>query len=272
MRVLAINDVSCVGKCSLTVSLPIISACGIECNVLPTALLSTHTGGFKDYTFLDLTGEIPDILRHWKSLGLTFDYICSGYLGSIDQIELVRQIKKEFLADGGVFIVDPVMGDGGKLYSGFTPAFLEKMKSLCKEADYILPNMTEACYLSDTPYPLTNESAISAFARLQALCPRPVLTGVVDNNEISVCYADENGQPVFYTHENVQGFFHGAGDVFASAFVGALARGKSQAKAIQLASDFSVACIRRTDVEVPDKRYGLNFEAELFSFLKNLNA
>ena len=272
MRVLAINDVSCVGKCSLTVSLPIISACGVECNVLPTALLSTHTGGFKDYTFLDLTGEIPDILRHWKSLGLTFDYICSGYLGSIDQIELVRQIKKEFLADGGVFIVDPVMGDGGKLYSGFTDKFLEKMKSLCKEADYILPNMTETCYLSDLPYPLTKESAITAFSRLQAVCPRPVLTGVVDNNEISVCYADENGKPVFYTHENVQGFFHGAGDVFASAFVGALARGKSQAKAIQLASDFSVACIRRTDVEVPDKRYGLNFEAELFSFLKNLNA
>lgn len=271
MRVLAINDVSCVGKCSLTVSLPIISACGIECCVLPTALLSTHTGGFKDYTFLDLTEEIPDILRHWKSLGLTFDYICSGYLGSIDQIELVRQIKNEFLCDGGVFIVDPVMGDSGKLYSGFTDKFLEKMKSLCKEADYILPNMTEACYLSDLPYPLNKESAITAFSRLQTICPRPVLTGITDNEQIRVCYADENGKPVFYTHENVEGFFHGAGDVFASAFVGALARGKSQAQAIVLAADFTTATIRRSAKEVSDKRYGLNFEAEIFTFLKNLN-
>ena len=124
MRILAINDVSCVGRCSLTVSLPIISACGVECNVLPTALLSTHTGGFDGYTFRDLTGDIPSILAHWKTLGLKFDCIYSGYLGSIEQIELVSRIQEEFLTEGGIFVVDPVMGDNGNLYRGFTEEYV----------------------------------------------------------------------------------------------------------------------------------------------------
>ena len=159
MRVLAINDISCVGRCSLTTSLPIISACGVECNVLPTAILSTHTGGFDGYTFCDLTKELDGILTHWKSLGLQFDFIYSGYLGSIAQIETVLAIKKDFLAKNGKFIVDPVMGDGGKLYAGFTAEYVEKMRELCREADYILPNVTEACYLADLPYPLTKDNA-----------------------------------------------------------------------------------------------------------------
>ncbi len=270
MRVLAINDVSCVGKCSLTVALPIVSACGVEYNVLPTALLSTHTGGFTGYTFLDLTGEIPDILRQWKSLGLQFDYICSGYLGSIEQIQLVLQVKNEFLKLGGTFIVDPVMGDGGMLYSGFTSPFVEEMKKLCAAADYILPNSTEASYLSNVSYPLTKESALVAFERLKTLCPHPVLTGIADENKIAVCYADEDGNPVFYTHENIEGTFHGAGDVFASAFIGCLANGKTQEQAVKLSSDFTEACIRRAEKEVEDKRYGLPFEEEIFPFLQKL--
>lgn len=270
MRVLAINDVSCVGKCSLTAALPIVSACGIECNVLPTALLSTHTGGFSGYTFLDLTGEIPDILRHWKSLGLQFDYICSGYLGSIQQIQMVLQVKNEFLKPGGKFIVDPVMGDGGKLYSGFTAAFVDEMKKLCAAADYILPNMTEACYLSGVSYPLTKATALTAFQRLHALCPCPILTGIADDNQIDVCYANKDGAPTFYTHENVEGAFHGAGDVFASAFVGCLANGKTQEEAVKLSSDFAEDCIRRAEKEVTDKRYGLPFEAEIYPFLQKL--
>ena len=272
MRVLAINDISCVGKCSLTVTLPILSACGVECNVLPTALLSTHTGGFTDYTFRDLTDEIPAILSHWKSLGLTFDFICSGYLGNTSQIELVMQIKREFLAENGVFIVDPVMGDNGKLYDGFTPEYVEKMRALCREADYILPNVTEACYLADIPYPLTANTAIVALEKLCELCPRPVITGITDNEGVSVCFSDENGTPQIYHHENVEGFFCGAGDVFASAFVGGLAKGKDEHTAITLASEFTAAAIRRSAKEVADKRYGLNFEAEIFTFIKNLNA
>ena len=270
MRVLAINDISCVGKCSLAATLPIISACGIECNMLPTAILSTHTGGFEGYTFRDLTEDIPAILAHWKSLGLKFDYIYSGYLGSISQIDLVLQIKKDFLKEGGTLIVDPVMGDNGALYAGFTPKYVEKMRSLCSAADYILPNDTEACYLAEAPYPLTKDSAFCALEILQKLCPRPVITGINANGEIGLCYHDGK-QGKFMTHENVEGFFCGAGDVFASAFVGCLARGKDEETAICLASDFAAAAIRRSAKEVPDKKYGLNFEAEIFTFLKNLN-
>ena len=272
MRVLAINDVSCVGKCSLTAALPIISACGIECNVLPTAILSTHTGGFTGYTFRDLTEDIGGILKHWKTLGLKFDYILSGYLGSAEQIDLVSSVKQEFLADGGKFVVDPVMGDSGALYAGFTDEFVEKMRGLCREADYILPNMTEACLLADMPYPLTKKTASEALERLTKLCPFPIVTGITDNSEISVYFTNRSGCAYSITHENVEGFFCGAGDVFASAFVGALARGKHEADAIALASEFVTAVIRRSSKEVPDKRFGLNFEAEIFPFLKQLNS
>lgn len=272
MRILAINDISCVGKCSLAATLPIISACGIECNVLPTAILSTHTGGFEGYTFRDLTEDIPAILAHWKSLGIQFDYIYSGYLGSIDQIDLVLQIKKDFLDANGKLIVDPVMGDNGKLYAGFTEKYVEKMCELCKAADYILPNETEACYLSDSPYPLNKESAPIALNKLTELCANPIITGITDNNRVYVYYNEDIGKATTYSNENVEGFFCGAGDVFASAFVGCLAKGKSQTEAIKLSSDFTAAAIRRSAKEVPDKKYGLNFEAEIFTFLKNLNA
>ncbi|MBR2023722.1 MAG: pyridoxamine kinase [Clostridia bacterium] len=273
MRVLAINDVSCVGKCSLTVSLPIISACGVTCDVLPTALLSTHTGGFTGYTFLNLTSEIPDIVRHWKSLGLRFDYIYSGYLGDAEQIDLVENIKNEFLAKNGKFIVDPVMGDSGKLYANFTNEFVAKMRELCKQADFILPNLTEACFLADLPYPKTGQAVPveKLTQKIAGICPRPIITGIVENDTISIYYLDENGAICRESAENIQGFFHGSGDVFASAFVGALARGKDERTAIRLCTQFLSATIRRSAQEVTDSRYGLNFEAEIYTFLQNLN-
>ncbi len=270
MRVLAINDISCVGKCSLTATLPILSACGVECTVLPTALLSTHTGGFEGYTFRDLTKDIPAILQQWKTLELTFDYIYSGYLGSIAQIDLVKQIVKNFLSEGGKLIVDPVMGDSGKLYDGFTQEYVAQMRSLCQTADYILPNETEACLLAELPYPLTAKSSPLALEKLCCLCKNPIITGIADGKQVSVYYM-EKAQMQILSHENVSGFFCGAGDVFASAFVGCLANGKSETQAIVLASQFVAACIRRSAREVPDKRYGLPFEKEIFSFLKNLN-
>lgn len=273
MRVLAINDISCVGKCSLSVSVPIISACGVTCDVLPTALLSTHTGGFENYTFRDLTSDIPDILKHWKSLGITFDCIYSGYLGSIEQIELVAQIKREFLSENGLFIVDPVMGDSGELYAGFTQAFVDKMRELCKQANYILPNVTEACYLSGVPYPDECQSYPTAtvLERLKTLCARPIVTGIHNGRNILVSYIGENGEQKEFSAENVPGFFCGAGDVFASAFVGALMRGKNQDDAVLLASKFVTNAIVRSATEVEDKRYGLNYEKEIFAFLKDLN-
>lgn len=271
MRVLAINDLSCVGKCSLTVTLPILSACGITCDVLPTAVLSTHTGGFENYTFRDLTEDIPAILKQWKQLNLSFDYICSGYLGSIEQIELVSEIKRDFLKPNGKFIVDPVMGDAGKLYKGFTPAFVEKMRGLCRQADFILPNLTEACYLTNTPY-APDVDGETLLNRLKTLCPRPVVTGSIKGNVVSVFFTDEKGNAKGYSHENTEGFFHGAGDVFTSAFVACLAKGKREEEAIALTSEFTAASIRRSAKEVEDKRYGLNFEEEIFPFLEKLRS
>lgn len=269
MRVLAVNDVSCIGKCSIAATLPIISACGVECNLLPTALLSTHTGGFQGYTFLDLTQEIPAVLTHWKSLNIKFEYVYSGYLGSIEQIRLVLRLKQEFLAENGKLIVDPVMGDNGKLYAGFTPEYVAEMRKLCQAADYILPNVTEACYLTDMPYPLTEENAKTAFQKLAELCPRPILTGVSDGNKISVYYGDKGNARV-HTNENVEGFFCGAGDVFASAFVGCLARKVEEKDAVALAANFVTSAIRRSAKEVSDKRFGLAFEREIYPFLQNL--
>ena len=272
MRVLAINDVSCVGRCSLTASLPIISACGVECNVLPTALLSTHTGGFQGYTFRDLTADINGILAHWKTLGIQFDFIYSGYLGSIEQIALVEKVKADFLAENGIFVVDPVMGDDGSLYTGFTQDYVNAMRELCKQADYILPNVTEACYLADVPYPLSEKTVENALSRLKAFTRAPIITGVKSEKGISVCFTDKTDKTLSFTHENLEGFFCGAGDVFASAFVGCLARGKTETEAVRLASDFVAACINRSAKEVPDKRFGLNFETEIFTFLKKLNS
>ena len=274
MRVLAINDISCIGKCSLSVTLPILSACGITCDVLPTALLSTHTGGFTDYTFRDLTSDIDGILAHWKTLGIQFDVVYSGYLGSETQIQIVENIKRDFLKPSGIFVVDPVMGDSGKLYDGFNEEYVEKMRELCKQADYILPNLTEACYLSKIPYPKKGEQARIAdiLRNLQQLCNRPIVTGILRDKEISICYANEFSPLNTYVSQNVDGFFCGAGDVFASAFVGALCNGKSEEDAIRLSADFTNASIRRSALEVDDKRYGLNFEKEIFTFLKNLNA
>ncbi|MBQ4268930.1 MAG: bifunctional hydroxymethylpyrimidine kinase/phosphomethylpyrimidine kinase, partial [Clostridia bacterium] len=228
MRVLVINDISCIGKCSLSVALPIVSACGVTCDVLPTAILSTHTGGFTGYTFRDLTDDLPDILKHWKTLGVSFDYILSGYLGSVKQIELVEYISREFLKPNGKFIVDPVMGDSGKLYAGFTNEFVEKMKELCKLADFILPNLTEGCLLSGVPYPKNGEIANGdeIVKKLASINTCPILTGVEEGNLISV-YARIDGKTQTFEMRNVEGFFCGAGDVFASAFVGALARDKS---------------------------------------------
>ncbi len=269
MRVLAINDISCVGKCSLTATLPILSACGVECTPLPTALLSTHTGGFTGYTFRDLTEDIPAILSHWKGLRLQFDFVYSGYLGSIEQIDLVLRCKRELLKPNGKLVVDPVMGDSGKLYAGFTEEYVEKMRGLCREADYILPNETEACYLTGERYPLTAQTAPVALQALTALCPRPILTGVTQGASIYTYYA-EDGQSRTCAHENVEGFFCGAGDSFASAFVGCLANGKTERESVELAATFVADCIRRSAREVPDKRFGLPFEKEIYPFLEKL--
>ena len=276
MRILAVNDISCVGKCSLTVALPIISACGVTCDILPTAILSTHTGGFTGYTFRDLSEDIPAILSHWKSLGLKYDIIISGYLGSIDQIGMVKSIKDDFLKEGGLMIVDPVMGDNGKLYAHFDDKYVEAMKGLCRKADILVPNLTEACYLTGIGYEQANGGDYAAVLNaLKALCPRPSVTGcdeVKSGKSVStVYYTDDSGKTKTYSTEKIEGAFHGAGDVYSSALAGALARGVQTDKAVQLAADFTTASIRQTKADGTEARYGLNSESRMLAFLQALD-
>ena len=276
MRVLAINDISCVGKCSLTVALPIISASGVTCDILPTAILSTHTGGFAGYTFRDLSEDIPAVLAHWKSLGLKYDIIISGYLGSINQIEMVKSTKKDFLKEGGLMIVDPVMGDNGILYSHFDKKFVEEMKGLCRTADVIVPNLTEACFLTDTDYAgVTEKDYPAVIEKLKQLCPRPSVTGCDVKNggktESRVFYTDEHGQTKSYATEKIEGAFHGAGDVYASALVGCLARGVDTDTAVKISAEFTTNSIRQTALDKTEARYGLNSESQMYAYLKALN-
>ena len=266
MRILSINDLSCIGKCSLSVTLPIVSACGVTCDVLPTAILSTHTGGFVGYTFQDLTDSLPDILRHWESQNEKFDLIYSGYLGSKSQIETVLDIKRRFLKEDGILVVDPVMGDSGKLYSGFSNDFPAAMRRLCAQADFILPNHTEACLITDMPYPFNGNTLLT---KLSEICKNPIITGVEEQEECAV-YFNDNSTVARYATGTEKGFFCGSGDVFASAFVGAIAVGKEYSHAVKIATDFTTACIRRSAKEVPDHRYGLNFEKEIPYLLKLL--
>lgn len=276
MRVLAINDISCVGKCSLTVALPIISASGVTCDILPTAILSTHTGGFSGYTFRDLSEDIPAMLAQWKTLGLQYDIIISGYLGSISQIEMVKSIKRDFLKEGGLMIVDPVMGDNGVLYSHFDQKFVEEMKGLCRTADVIVPNLTEACFLTDTAFSSVTEKDYSAIlAKLKALCPRPSVTGCdvtgADGTKSYVFYTDEKGNGKSYATQKIEGAFHGAGDVYASALVGCLARGVDTDSAVRIAAEFTTDSIRQTALDGTEARYGLNSESQMYAYLKALD-
>ena len=264
MRVLAVNDISCVGKCSLTVALPVLTACGVTCDILPTALLSTHTGGFTGYTFLPLDGEMQKICAHWETLGLKYDLIYSGYLGSRAQIAFVREVRRRFLKEGGAFVVDPVLGDNFAFYKGFDDVFAKEMLSLCAEADYILPNETESYLLTGT------RDFSAALTQLGKVCPHPVITGANAGDGYYIYYS-ENGEkrmPI----PCVEGSFHGAGDVFASAFCGCLMRGLSLERALTLTAQFCYRAIVRTQREVTDRKYGLNYEREIYPFLCELEA
>lgn len=262
MRILAVNDISCTGKCSLTVALPIASACGATVDILPTALLSSHTGGFTGYTFLDLSEEMEKIANHWETLGLKYDVICSGYLGSRSQIAFVKSLKERFLKEGGKFIVDPVLGDHFTFYKGFDEAFAEEMKSLCALADYILPNETES-------YLLTGERDFSkALQILAALCPHPIITGAEDVNGYSLYYYD--GEEKRLPLKKVEGAFHGSGDVFASAFSGCIANGLPLEQSLAITAEFCYRAIEHSKREVSDRRYGLNYEKELDFYIGKL--
>lgn len=275
-RVAAIHDISCFGRCSLTVALPILSAAGIETSVVPTAVLSTHTGGFTGFTYRDLTQDIRPISRHWQSLGLTFDAIYTGFLGSFEQLELVSEFFDRFRSEGNLILVDPVMADNGKLYSIFQPEFAGGMAKLCQKADIIVPNMTEAALMLNRPYeegPYTAAYIEELLKELGALGPRQVvLTGVhFDGQQLgSACYDRLTGEIAYAWAPRVKGFYHGTGDVFGSALLAGLLNGGDLPASAQAAVDFTVESIRRTREAGTDVRYGVNFEQSLPGLLRSL--
>ena len=264
-KILTVQDISCVGQCSLTVALPVISACGVETCVLPSAVLSTHTAGFSGYTFRDLTDDMPAINEHWVKEGITFDAIYTGYLGSAKQIEYVKGLLRTVLANGGVAVIDPAMADNGKLYPGFDMAFVEEMKSLCAQADYLVPNVTEACMLTGVEYKTEYDRAYvdSLLAGLSALGAKNViLTGISYAEGRTGVVVFENGSYSYYEHEKMAKGSHGTGDIYASTFVGSLVRGKSAYDAARIAADFTLACIQESQ-KTPDHWYGARFEPVL---------
>jgi pyridoxine kinase len=271
-RILTIQDISCVGQCSLTVALPIISACGIETAILPSAVLSNHTA-FENFTFRDLTSEIPKIRKSWKAQGIKFSAVYTGYLGSAKQIAYVTEVMRDCVLEDGLKIVDPAMADGGKLYTGFDMAYVEEMKKLCGAADVILPNITEACLMTDTEYKtrFDAEYVETLLSRLTNLCGGKIILTGVSFSEGKTGIAVYDGDSVkYYEHDKVGAGSHGTGDVYASAFVGALVRGKDLFEAAKIAADFTVLCIKNT-ISHPDHWYCVRFEGclpELMNMLK----
>ena len=271
-RILTIQDVSCVGQCSLTVALPILSACGIETAIMPSAVLSTHTAGFSGFTFRDLTEDMPAIKAHWEKEGIKFDGIYTGYLGSIKQVGYVKDILDTMGKEGSVKIVDPAFADNGKLYPIFDGAYVDAMKTLCPSADILLPNITEACFLAGVKYSEEYDEnyikdILDALSKLG--CSTIVLTGVGYTHDKTGVVVYEDGKISYYEHRRIAKGCHGTGDVYASAFTGALVRGKSIFDAAKIAADYTVRCIENTQDD-PNHWYGVKFEPVLSELMRML--
>ena len=274
-RILTIQDISCVGKCSLTVALPILSAMGLETAVLPTAVLSAHTV-FPNFTFRDLTADIEPISRHWQAEGIGFDAIYTGYLGSLDQLRLIDGLFDRFRTEKTLIVVDPVMADNGKLYPGFTQEFAKKMAGLCAKADVILPNMTEASFLLGIPYIAEGYDANYVKGLLVNLTKlgvkKAVLTGVsFEPDKLGIMGYDALSCEFFqYFTRRIPASFHGTGDVFASTCVGGLMNSLPLHDALALAADYTVACIEDTVCDPNRRWYGVNFEPVLPMLMRRL--
>lgn len=258
-RLLTIQDISCVGQCSTTVALPLVSACGVECAILPSSILSNHTGGFKSWTFCDLTPEIAKIESKWMELGITFDAFYTGYVAE-SHIDPIISVMNTCAAKGAVRIVDPAMADNGKLYAGFADDFPSKMARLVNGADYVLPNLTEAAFLTGEKVDLTpDEQQVKVLVeKLHAMgAKNVVLTGVsFDKGLLGSAISD--GTKIEYDfNERLNRLSHGTGDVFASVFAGALLRGKTAYEASALAADIVCESIKETSDE---HWYGVSFE------------
>jgi len=267
-RILTIQDISCVGQCSMTVAMPILSACGHETCILPTAVLSTHTGGFGKPTVIHLA-DLDGMWKHWKENGISFDAVLVGYLGSIAAIQMTGQILQEMLAPGGICIVDPAMADHGRLYSGFDEQYSRAMEDLCRQADIILPNVTEAAMFAGMEYRDTlDPSYVSALLK-KLNHPCVVMTGVGYRKGETGAAIYSQGRLEHYHHPKLGKNFHGTGDMFAACFTGALMQGKSLIASVGIAADFVCRAIENT-CNAPAHWYGVKFETALPDLIRML--
>ena len=264
IKILTIQDISCYGQCSITVALPIVSAFGIETAILPSAVLSTHTAGFTDFTVRDLTEDLPEIRKHWEKEEIYFDAIYTGFIASIEQLDYIKDIIDSRLKSGGIVFVDPAMADHGEFYNGFDQEFADKMGELCKLGDYILPNTTEACYILHKPWKeeFTREEMLKMADELSQFTERHVILKGDTNEDgklgMIVLDKKESSCEIVY-NDKIDYISHGTGDVFASAFVGSIMRGKSPSQAAQIAGEFTKKAIEKT-VGDENHKYGVKFE------------
>ena len=274
-KILTIQDISCFGQCSITVALPLISAFGIETAILPSAVLSTHTSGFTDYTVRDLTEDLPAIKNHWESEGIYFDAIYTGFIASIEQLDYIKDIIDSRLKPGGLVFVDPAMADHGEFYNGFTQEFADKMGELCKLGDYILPNTTEACYLLHKPWKenFTKEEMLEISHELSSFTKRHVIlkgdTHKKDKLGMVVLDKKESKCEIVY-NDKIDYISHGTGDVFASSYVGSTMIGKTPTQSAKIAGEFTKKAIEKT-INDKNHRYGVKFEQvipQLYELLK----
>lgn len=272
-KVLTIQDISCVGQCSLTVALPILSVCGQETVILPSAVLSTHTGGFKGNTFRDLTEDIPSIVRHWRNEAILFDAIYTGYLGSIKQIAYVSEILSTMGKNKCIKVVDPAMADNGRLYSNFDSSYAKAMCELCKSADIIMPNITEACIMTGVEYKeqYDDDYIISLIKELKKNGMKTiVITGVSYEKDSTGVIIAENDEISYYRHEKLPKSSHGTGDIFASAFVGSHLYGKNLYDSAKIAANFVLNAMKNTEGD-SSHWYGVKFEPVLHTLIDSLS-
>ncbi|RAP50383.1 MAG: phosphomethylpyrimidine kinase [Methanosphaera sp. rholeuAM74] len=266
-KILTIQDISCYGQCSITVALPIISAFGIETAVLPSAVLSTHTAGFTDYTFRDLTEDLPAIQEHWEKEEIYFDAIYTGYIGSIKQLDYIKDIIKSRLKENGKVFVDPAMADYGEFYYGFDQEFADKMGKLCKLGDYVLPNTTEACYLLHRKWKpdFTKDEMTEIAEKLSDFTKKYVILkgDTHKKDQLGMLVSDKTSSDIqFVYNDRIDHLSHGTGDVFASAFVGSSMIGKTPTSSAKIAGEFTKKAIEET-VDDETHGYGVKFERVL---------
>ncbi len=269
-RAAAIHDISGLGRCSLTAALPILSALGVQCCPIPTAVLSAQTDGYRNYARVDLTDALPDYIGHWKKNGERFDAIYTGFLNSIRQIDMVSRFIDDFRTEDTLVLVDPVMGDNGTLYDSMDRGMPDAIRTLVCHADVITPNLTEAALLlGEAELPEEEKVWLSWAQRLRELGAGAVVITGIDGGDgrVFMAYADDKASGLYFTGQTPRDF-PGAGDVFAGVLLGRLLQGAALKKSVQTAADFVAECADLTYKMQTPAREGLVFEPTLHLLIK----